>query len=281
MVNNIPNISNIAEIDYLVHDDYFIVDGLDQTYVVEFSDYIIDLDHISFADVISVNATTLLVLSAADIVNFTNAKNRLEIPDTASTYYTANSSQRLTGADFGTQEVIGIERKVPIDKIIVNTFNSQTSTTQRESCNVTLSPGTSSLVLPAGLYRAKLVATYKPFESASTNAAAWIFTKLKQLTPPETDLLVSNPAYSTNGLNTISVVNFINGYFYLCKAAEVAVMSTSNVSFVLGAGALRGNLYNELAGDLDIINSLDHAAAYPVSLVLERVGETNTLNAEI
>ena len=280
---SIPNIANLPPTDYVNNGAKFIIDNEDGTFLIDYENIIISIDQISFADDINQNNAFATALSAKHDSNMDTLYDIAESPFAAAAMSVLALSSGLSGYNAMFSSVFsGTDVPIPLDYIEVNTFTDQTNSTSQDNAE-TLSIATSSIVVPGGTYRLKVIATFNQSLYQDYADIMWVAMRIQRTTPPVVTLLKSNVSYS-HAWNAQTFDCYINGYFYTCGRTEISLQVSTLAMVALGHEAISvplnaDELFAGRKGDIKSI--LGYTSIRPVQLTLERLSIGDTLSAVI
>lgn len=259
------NIKQLPQVNSAQAGDFFIIETPDGTGIIDFGDIIIDLDQTSFGATIETLASVTADLSAQYATLSSTVYTDLAQTLASSVAVFKNISP-LSGGEYFSGDGIDL----PLNFIEVNQLSQQQSINDFSTINVcsdlTISKASSAMLLPAGTYKTFIDASI----TSATSGTTWIQIYLYQKTPPAKVLLIGS-SFTPTGIDQQKSLT-INGYFNLCRDAEVSIKATTFGTFKLG-NAQFSTLYKTatatpLSGSLF---KMLQTSACNISMYLEKV----------
>ena len=221
------NIKDLPQLNTVQSGDFLIIEAPDGTGIIDFKDFVIDLDQTSFQDTIVSLVNTTVALSAGFNTLSADVYNDVEAQIIGNVAVFKNISPLSGGATFGGQSV-----RLPLNYIEVNNISSQQSaapTFTLSGCgDTTLSTATSSMVFKSGTYKTFINTTVGSIDVGTT----WLHLNLFQESPP-TRLLQSGSSFVATASGQTGHL-FIDGYFFLCRDTEISIRADTFGTFKLG-----------------------------------------------
>lgn len=263
--NNIPT-SNIID-----GKDRFILDTPDGMRTIPIKDILFQNSNIDVGSVVEQNTQLLNNIDSNFFVAASSLNINTKLKGAIALYYKMRPSDRV--------EVIiknKINYNIPFNFIGANSlFNYINSEDQILSND-------GSLLLPPGTYRVRAAVMFcirnpgRYYKSSGIYVGASygcnIATTLNQVDAPSRTLLVGDikyvPARTLEGKT--SITSTIDGFFYICKTARVALKVSTDGNISLGDGSLDNNVIPKPP-------LIDYAhyngTTYPAQIILERVSQ--------
>jgi hypothetical protein len=220
------DIIQLPQINTIQGGDYLIVETPEGTGIIDFADVVIDLEQTSFAPTIVALTSEVITLSADLQALKTELYDELSLLLVGDVAVFKNISP-LTG-----QRVFeGTAVSLPVNYIEVNNISEQQTVGQSTSIScgdLTVSQAASAFVFDAGTYKVRVDARVTSLCSTPT----WLQIYLYQDTLP-LQVLQQGSSFAATGANQTGNL-FIDGYFYLCRTAQVSLRANTYGRFNLG-----------------------------------------------
>lgn len=262
------NIKQLPQVNTAQAGDFFIIETPDGTGIIDFSDIIIDLDQTSFGATIEALAASTAGLSAQYAALSSTVYDDLA-QTLASSVAVFKHISPLSGGEYFSGDGIDL----PLNFIEVNQLSQQQSVDDFNAINVcsdlTLSIASSAMLLPAGTYKTFIDASI----TSATSGTTWMQMYLYQKTPPAQVLLLGSP-FTPTGVDQQKNLT-INGYFNLCKDAEVSIKATTFGKFKIGSAQF--NTLYRTASATSLSGSLFkmlQTSACNISMYLEKIADS-------
>ena len=261
------NIKQLPQINFAQSGDFFIIETPDGTGIIDFNDIVIDLDQTNFRPTIEALVTSTIGLCAQYTALSSNVYN-----DLAQILKTSVAVFKNISPLSGGQYFSGAGIDLPLNFIEVNQLSLQQSATDLNSINIcsdlTLSTAASALLLPAGVYKTSIDASI----TSATSGTTWMQIYLYQNSPPARVLLLGSPFIPT-GADQQKNLN-IDGYFTLCKDAEVAIKATTYGTFKIGSTQFKTLYSTASASPLSAsLFKMLQTSACNISMYLEKIAD--------
>jgi hypothetical protein len=220
------DIKQLPQINTVQDGDYFIVETPEGTGIIDFADVVIDLDQTTFEPTIVALTSEVIALSSDLQTLKTELYDELSLLVVGNVAVFKNVSP-LTGR----QVFEGTAVSLPINYIEVNNISEQQTIGQSAyiSCgDLTVSQAASAFVFDPGTYKVRVDARITSLCSTPTWAQIYLY----QDTLP-IQVLQHGSSFVATGANQIGNL-FIDGYFYLCRTAQVSLRANTYGRFNIG-----------------------------------------------
>jgi hypothetical protein len=289
------NIKNLPRADKFISGDKIIIQepaagikliDFDNIYVT--SDQInflpqIESNYTEFLDLLSYSTSNLQFLSAtAEELNIAQKIIHTFNTTTVSSVGDDDSSD-FVEAIIASEGYSGPENHVLLTDTAVNELQTaidleSDSIAECDSASITIGEGTFSV--PRGTYRVKSCVSVTPNQKLADGSCSYepirSYLSLKKLTPPIRDILIGSEGYTYGGVGKSITLN-LNGYFYVNQKTEFSL--NLNVQGTLFPGIINSTYTNELSTFTSISDKFNKNAFRPAQIILEKISDTDSLNA--
>lgn len=220
------DIIQLPQINTIQSGDYLIVESPEGTGIIDFADVVIDLEQTSFAPTVIALTSEVIALSADLQTLKTELYDELSLLLVGDVAVFKNISPLS-----GLQVFEGTSVSLPINYIEVNNISEQQTVGQSTSIScgdLTVSQAASAFVFDAGTYKVRVDTRVTSLCSTPT----WLQIYLYQDTLP-LQVLQHGSSFAATGANQTGNL-FIDGYFYLCRTAQVSLRASTYGRFNLG-----------------------------------------------
>lgn len=260
------NIKQLPQINTVQSGDYLIVESPEGTGIIDFADVVIDLNQTSFEPTIVALTSEVITLSA-DLQTL-----KTELYDDLSLLVVGNVAVFKNITPLTGQQVFeGISVSLPVNYIETNNISEQQTVGQTVNINcgdLTVSQAASAFVFDAGTYKVRVDARVTSLCSTPT----WLQLYLYQDTLP-LQVLQHGSSFVATGANQIGNL-FIDGYFYLCRTAQVSLRANTYGRFNLGlpTQTIYSTASANIALSADLLRSLQLSSCN-MSMIVEKVSD--------
>ena len=244
--------------------DKFVVETADGYRVIDYSNIIFPTNNTTFAVTVSANTTNIDTLSSEHDIRLQSVTDTAKVLPTVTKYF-------ILTAGIPGPTINGPGVGLPLNFVQSDNLTVTLSSEDDAACGLnTTTLATSSVVLPYGTYRVKGAVSLVAKDINSGDEFTYALMDFVQVTPPFRRLITSN--IHTIGSPTIaeqvSVSLYIEGYFYLCKNAEVALRASTRGSFYVGDGYDVYGMGDPILGQRSV----------PVQLLIEKINDDDVYN---
>jgi hypothetical protein len=265
------NFSNIPETRVVDNSSKIIIDTEDGLRLIAIEDIVYKNYNAEFGPTVENNTANLNIINDNFFIAASALNINTELKGSIALYY------KMRPADL--REVIiknVMDYIIPYNFIGANSLNSFYDSADQILAN------DGSILLPPGTYRVRAATTFsirnpgKHYEEAGVFVGepygCNLYTNISQIDTPKRTMLVGDikyaPARALKGKTCIT--STIDGFFYICKTARIALRVSTDGNLVLGDGSLDNNALPKPP----LINYAHYnGTTYPAQIILERVSQ--------